>query len=108
VVPRGTVAGVCQDIGLVAYLDALAGPSRQQASLGTVTVAKILNGSEFSNRQLYLVSQFFAIKSMEHLLGAGITAEQLHNDCLGRTQDLCLCVEGSPVLDSPWSLRVNE
>jgi transposase len=83
----GIVAGVCQEIGLAAYLDALAGPTQQQVSVGTATVAMILNGLGFSNRRLYLVSQFFATKPVEHLLGSGITAEMLHDDCLGRTLD---------------------
>jgi transposase len=83
----GIVAGVCQEIGLAAYLDALAGPSQQQVSVGTATVAMILNGLGFSNRRLYLVSQFFATKPVEHLLGPGITADMLHDDCLGRTLD---------------------
>jgi transposase len=83
----GIVAGVCQEIGLAAYLDALAGPSQQQVSVGTATVAMILNGLGFSNRRLYSVSQFFATKPVEHLLGPGITAEMLHDDCLGRTLD---------------------
>jgi transposase len=54
-------------------------------SIGTATVAMMLNGLGFSNRRLYLVSQFFAAKPVEHLLGVGITAEMLHDDCLGRT-----------------------
>jgi transposase len=83
----GIVAGVCREIGLAEYLDARAGPSQQQVSVGTATVAMILNGLGFSNRRLYLVSQFFATKPVEHLLGPGITAEQLHDDCLGRTLD---------------------
>jgi transposase len=83
----GIVAGICREIGLAEYLDALAGPSQQQVSVGTATVAMILNGLGFSNRRLYLVSQFFATKPVEQLLGPGITAEQLHDDCLGRTLD---------------------
>jgi transposase len=83
----GIVAGVCQEIGLAAYLDALASSSQQQVSVGTATVAMILNGLGFSNRRLYLVSQFFATKPVEHLLGSGITADMLHDDCLGRTLD---------------------
>jgi hypothetical protein len=47
----------------------------------------VLNRLGFSNRRLYLVPQFFATKPVEHLLGPGITAEQLHDDCLGRTLD---------------------
>ena len=83
----GVVAGVCREIGLAAYLDELAGPTQQQVSVGTATVAMILNGLGFSNRRLYLVSQFFATKPVEHLLGPGLTAEMLHDDCLGRTLD---------------------
>jgi transposase len=50
-------------------------------------VAMILNGLGFANRQLYLVPQYFANKPVEHLLGKGITADMLNDDCLGRTLD---------------------
>jgi transposase len=83
----GIVAGVCQEIGLAAWLDAQDPGNRQQVSVGTATVALILNGLGFSNRQLYLVPQYFAHKPVEHLLGAGISAEMLNDDCLGRTLD---------------------
>src|SRR5215472_6743910 len=83
----GIVAGVCQEVGLAAWLDAQEPANRQQVSVGTATVAMILNGLGFSNRQLYLVSQFFANKPVEHLLGPGISAEMLNDDCLGRTLD---------------------
>ncbi len=83
----GIVAGACQEIGLAAWLDAQDPGNRQQVSVGTATVAMILNGLGFSNRQLYLVPQFFANKPVEHLLGSGITAEMLNDDCLGRTLD---------------------
>jgi hypothetical protein len=71
----GIVAGVCQEIGLAAWLDAQEPENRQQVSVGRATVAMVLNGLGFSNRQLYLVPQFFTNKPVEHLLGAGITAE---------------------------------
>jgi transposase len=83
----GIVAGVCQEIGLAAWLDAQDPGNRKQVSVGTATVAMILNGLGFSNRQLYLVPQYFANKPVEHLLGAGIKAEMLNDDCLGRTLD---------------------
>src|SRR5262245_7149646 len=83
----GIVAGICREIELAEYVDALAGPNQQQVSVGTATVAMIMNGLGFSNRRLYLVSQFFATKPVEHLLGPGIRAEMLHDDCLGRTLD---------------------
>ncbi len=83
----GIVAGVCQEIGLAVWLNAQDPGNRQQVSVGTATVAMVLNGLGFSNRQLYLVPQFFANKPVEHLLGPGISAEMLNDDCLGRTLD---------------------
>jgi transposase len=83
----GIVAGVCREIGLAEWLDAHEPGKQQQVSIGTATTAMILNGLGFSNRQLYLVSQFFANKPVEHLLGAGISADMLNDDCLGRTLD---------------------
>jgi transposase len=83
----GIVAGVCEEIGLAAYIDRLAGETNHHVSLGTATVAMILNGLGFSNRRLYLVPQFFANKPVEHLLGPGIEAADLNDDCLDRTLD---------------------
>jgi transposase len=83
----GIVAGVCQEIGLAAWLDAQDPGNRQQVSVGTATVAMILNGLGFSNRQLYLVPQYSANKPIDHLLGPGIRADMLNDDCLGRTLD---------------------
>jgi transposase len=55
--------------------------------VGTATVAMILNGLGFSTRRLYLVPQFFATTPVERLLGPGISAEDLSDDCLGRALD---------------------
>src|SRR5438876_8041724 len=107
----GIVAGVCQEIGLAAWLDAQDPGNRQQVSVGTATVAMILNGLGFSNRQLYLVPQYFANKPVEHLLGAGIKAEMLNDDCLGRTLDWLyahdpetVCRDRQPSAASLWHL----
>lgn len=83
----GIVAGVCRAIGLAEWLDERAGEQRRSVSMGTATVAMILNGLGFSNRQLYLVPQYFENKPVEHLLGEGISADMLNDDCLGRTLD---------------------
>lgn len=42
------VAGVCQEIGLAAWLGAQEPSNRRQVSVGTATVAMILNGLGFS------------------------------------------------------------
>src|SRR5262245_1760844 len=83
----GIVAGICREVGLAEYLGALGGTNQQQVGVGTATVAMILNGLGFSNRRLYLVSQFFATKPVDHLLGPGITAEHWSDDCPGRALD---------------------
>jgi transposase len=83
----GIVAEVCREIGVAAWLDAQQPDNRQYVSMGTATVALVLNGLGFSNRRLYLVPQFFADKPVEHLLGPGIMAQDLNDDCLGRTLD---------------------
>jgi transposase len=83
----GMVAEVCREIGVAEWLDAQDPGNRQYVSVGTATVALVLNGLGFSNRRLYLVPQFFADKPVAHLLGPGILAEDLNDDCLGRTLD---------------------
>src|SRR5260370_1794381 len=83
----GIVAGVCREIGIADYLDARDEHTHERVSVGTATVAMLLNGLGFANRRLYLVSQFFKTKPVAHLLGPGITAEDLNDECLGRTLD---------------------
>jgi transposase len=83
----GIVAGLCREIGIAEYLDARDTRTHERVSVGTATVAMLLNGLGFANRRLYLVSQFFKTKPVAHLLGPGITAEDLNDDCLGRTLD---------------------
>src|SRR5947207_2898890 len=83
----GIWAGVCQEDGIAEWLDKQAGEDRRSVSVGKATVAMILNGLGWSLRQLYLVPQYFENKPVEHLLGEGITADMLNDDCLGRTLD---------------------
>jgi transposase len=83
----GIVAGLCRELGLAEYLDARDTQTHERVSVGTATVAMLLNGLGFANRRLYLVSQFFKTKPVTHLLGPGITAEDLNDECLGRTLD---------------------
>lgn len=84
----GIVAGIVDEIGLVEQVDALLGTHPQSViTLGQVLKAMILNGLGFVSAPLYLFSQFFEGKAVEHLLGARITAEHLNDDRLGRALD---------------------
>ncbi len=83
----GIVAEVCRAIGVADWLNEQEPREPAGGQRGTATVALVLNGLGFSNRRLYLVPQFYADKPVEHLLGPGIMAEDLNDDCLGRTLD---------------------
>ena len=84
----GIVAGIVDEIGLVEQVNELLGRHPQEViSLGQVLKAMILNGLGFLSAPLYLFSQFFEGKAIEHLLGAGIKAESLNDDRLGRALD---------------------
>jgi transposase len=83
----GIVAGMCDEIGLVEYFDQQDRQWHARVSLGQAIKAMILNGLGFSNRRLYLTPQFFANKPLEALLGPGIAAEDLNDDCLDRALD---------------------
>ncbi len=84
----GIVAGICQQIHLIEQIDELVGPTGRKVSVGQAIQAMVLNGLGFVNRPLYLVSEFYANKPVEVLIGAGITAEDLNDDTLGRALDV--------------------
>ena len=84
----GIVAGIIDEMGLVEAIDRQIEPHPQQTvSTGVAIKAMILNGLGFVSAPLYLFEQFFVGKATEHLLGAGITAEHLNDDRLGRALD---------------------
>ena len=84
----GLVAGLVDELGLVELTDDLLGRhSLNHISPGQVLKAMILNGLGFVSAPLYLFSEFFEGKPVEHLLGPGITAAHLNDDRLGRVLD---------------------
>jgi transposase len=84
----GIVAGVIDEIGIVEKVNDLLGTdSREKINCGEVVKAIILNGLGFVAQPLYLFSNFFKDKAVEHLLGKGVKAEELNDDKLGRVMD---------------------
>jgi Domain of unknown function (DUF4277) len=61
--------------------------SREKINCGEVVKAIILNGLGFVSQPLYLFSNFFQDKAVEHLLGKGVKAEDLNDDKIGRVMD---------------------
>jgi hypothetical protein len=68
-------------MGLAAWLDEPDPTNRQQVRVGTATTVMILHGPGFSNRQRDLVPQDGAQRPVEQLLGRGISADLLTEDC---------------------------
>ena len=60
----GIVADVRPEIGLANYLDTQAGNKQQQVSIGTITIAMLLNSLGFSNRRVNLVPKFHALHAL--------------------------------------------
>jgi len=84
---HGIVAGICDEIDLVAQIDRLVPAPRRQVSIGQAVKAMVINALGFVGRPLYLTPEFFANKPVELLIGPGITAEMLNDDSLGRALD---------------------
>ncbi|MBW4485922.1 MAG: DUF4277 domain-containing protein, partial [Tildeniella torsiva UHER 1998/13D] len=84
----GLVAALVDEVGMVELADELLeAHSLNHISPGQVLKAMILNGLGFVSAPLYLFSEFFNGKPVEHLLGPGITAGHLNDDRLGRVLD---------------------
>jgi transposase len=84
----GIVAGLIDELGIVEQVNQHLGEDpRERISPGVAVKAMILNGLGLVSAPLYLFEQFFVGKATEHLLGAGVLAEHLNNDRLGRVLD---------------------
>lgn len=82
----GLVAGMCDKLGIVEIMGKLLPmkSSQQLVSNGICVKSFILMSLGFVERRLYLMSNFYRDKPIEHLLGSGISHELLNDDRLGR------------------------
>lgn len=85
----GLVAGMCDEIGLVELIDRACGPqdSNKNLTFGQCVKCMVMNGLGFVGRTLYLYSEYFEDKPLEHLIGAKVSPDQIDNNVLGRTLD---------------------
>lgn len=84
----GIVAGIIDEMELVEEVNKKVGISNKETlSPGQVMKAMILNGLGFLSAPLYLFDTFFVGKATEHLIGEGVTPEQLNDDRIGRALD---------------------
>jgi transposase len=84
----GIVAGIIDEMELVEEVNKKVGiSSKETISPGQVMKAIILNGLGFLSAPIYLFDTFFVGKATEHLIGEGVTPEQLNDDRIGRALD---------------------
>lgn len=83
----GIIAGICNEIGLIDRIDTKIEKKKRKVSVGQAVQAMILNALGFSGRALYLTPDFFRNRPLDLLIGENITADDLHDDCLGTALD---------------------
>ena len=85
----GIVSGMIDQLGLVEGIDSrLKQEMRDRhVSIGVGVKAMLINGLGFSQRTLYLVSNYFDNLPVELLLGPGISSNHLNDSVLGRILD---------------------
>ena len=83
----GLIAATIQDVGLMDIINKQLSTPEGSVAHGYRVGAMILNGLGFINTALYMTPRFFYDKPLDLLLGPGVSAEQLNDDCLGRCLD---------------------
>lgn len=83
----GLVAGMCNEIDLADTIDNYLPDSKRKVSVGKSVQAMIINALGFSGRALYLTPYSYKNRPIEQLIGKGIAAEHLNDDCLGTALD---------------------
>src|SRR3990167_7729789 len=83
----GLIAATIQDAGLMDIVNKQLSASEGSVQHGYRVGAMVLNGLGFINTALSMTPRFFYDKPLDLLLGDGIKAEQLNDDCLGRCLD---------------------
>lgn len=85
---HGIVAAICKDLKIAERINSfIPVHEKRTVSPGHAVVAMIINGLGFTDRRLYLTSQFFESKPVEQLLDAPIQASDLTDYTLGHTLD---------------------
>lgn len=88
---HGIVAATIKDLGIIEKINSRIKKNkdpRRIVSTGESISALILNGLGFTNRRLYIISQFFENKPLERLLGnKNIKTKHLNDDTLGKALD---------------------
>ena len=86
----GLVAATIRELGIIEKIDARLNLNERKGGLvtyGRRVAAMVLNGLGFMNSRLSMTTHFFQDKPVAQLLGSEVSAENLNDDCLGRSLD---------------------
>ena len=85
----GLVSSLCQEVGLAEKINRRIHPdgSERVVKTGQSIMALILNGLGYSQRRLYLTSQFFQGKPIDKLIDSELEADDLTESTLGKALD---------------------
>ncbi len=85
----GLVSGMIEQLGIVEEIDSRIEQdlNERHVSIGLGVKAMIINGLGFTQRTLYMVSNYFENLPIELLLGSGIEPSHLNDSVLGRILD---------------------
>ena len=84
----GLVAAGIRKLGIIEFFEKKLPKDRQhKVSHGQSIASMILMGLGYVNRRIYLTPEFFRGKSIERLIGEGLTAEDFNDDVIGRSLD---------------------
>ena len=83
----GLISGICDESGLVEFIDERVHQPRRFVSVGQAVKAMILNALGFSGRALYLTPRFYKNRPVDVLIGEGLSAIQLNDASLGTALD---------------------
>ena len=78
------IAATIKESGLLEQVDRQLSQLESGVTYSQRVAAMILNGLGFINTALYMTPRFFHDKPIDLLLGEGVSAEQLNDDCLRR------------------------
>ena len=86
---HGLVAATCKELKIAERIDKILykTDTGRVVTPGESVVAMIINGLGFTNRRLYLTTQFFENKPIEKLIAPGLKAEDITYDTLSTTLD---------------------
>ena len=83
----GIISGVCNECRVAKLIDRHIEQKRRKVSVGQAVQAMILNALGFTGRALYLTPRFYANRPVDHLVGNGLRARDLHDSSLGTALD---------------------